>query len=117
MCNIPNSKTYFSLLKYNSSATISYGLVASKAPLEGETLLSLDNGKVVATKADTILVDLDSKYVSFDFILRGFKTDGSYDNIAFAINTYVTDGKSIYYIGNSTSNKHFEITMAEIKNS
>ena len=102
---------------YNASTNISYGLVASVAPTDNEVLLTLDGGKVVTGKENAILVDIDTKYASFDFILRGFKADGSYDNIAFAINAYVTDGKSIYYIGNSTSNKHFEITMAEIKNS
>ena len=102
---------------YNASTNISYGLVASVAPTDNEVLLTLDGGKVVTGKENAILVDIDTKYASFDFILRGFKADGSYDNIAFAINAYVTDGKSIYYIGNSTSNNYFKITMAEIKNS
>ncbi len=99
--------------KYNTA--LSYGLVASKAPTDNETLLTLDSGKVVTGKENAVLVDIDSKYAGFDFILRGFNEDGCQDNIALVISAYVTDGKSIYYIGNTTSEKPVEITMAEVK--
>ncbi len=101
--------------KYNT--TLSYGLIASVAPTDNEALLTLDSGKVVTSKENAVLVDIDSKYAGFDFILRGFNEDGSQDNIALVISAYVNDGKNIYYIGTSTNKTPIEVTMSEIKNS
>ncbi len=110
------SVNHESLAIYNKyNATLSYGLIASVAPTDNETLLTLDGDKVVTSKENAVLVDIDSKYSGFDFVLRGFKDDGSQDNIALVISAYVNDGKSIYYIGNTTSEKPVEITMAEVK--
>lgn len=99
--------------KYNTGATLSYGVVASVGLNEGETLLKIENGKVVAGKDKTVIADVDQQYAGFDFVLKGFKTE--HENVKLIICAFVTDGKNIYYIGANTSKVPFELTMAQFK--
>lgn len=99
--------------KYNESATLSYGVVASAGLNDGESLLKLDGGKVVAVKTNAVVANIDKEYAGFDFVLRGFNENN--EKTKLIVNTYVTDGKNIYYISSKTNDKPVEITMAEIK--
>lgn len=112
-----NKKSLDLYNEYNSGATLSYGVIASKAPSENEILLTLDNGNVVASNTNAVLVGIDSKYAGFDFVIRGFSEDGSQDNIALVVSAYVTNGTDIYYIGVASANTApTPITMSEAKN-
>ena len=99
--------------KYNEGAALSYGVVASSGLNDGETLLKLDNGSVVANKNNVVIANVSSEYAGFDFVLKGFNE--SHDATKLIISTFVTNGKDIYYIGTGTSDKPIEITMGEIK--
>lgn len=99
--------------KYNEGATLSYGVVASKGLADGESLLSINNGSVIKDKENAILIDFNTEYSGFDFVLRGF--DESHETVKLIVNAYVTDGKNIYYISSKTNDKPIEITMAEVK--
>ena len=100
--------------KYNDDGVIAYGVVASKGLNEGETLLSSIDGSIVKNKEDAVMVNFDTAYAGFDFVLRGFNE--SHDNTKLIINAYISDGKNVYYISSKTNDTPFEITMGEIKN-
>ena len=99
--------------EYNKNATLSYGVVASLGLNQGETLLTLDNGNIIKEKENVVLAGIDECYSGFSFILRGFNE--SHDGLKLIMCAYVTNGRNIYYIGNTTNITPFEITMADVK--
>ena len=101
--------------KYNLNANISYGVIASKPPMNDEKLLSYDNGELVASNNNAILVDIDFEYSGFDFVISGFKADGSQDKTPIVACAYVTDGTNIYYISASTDTAPTAITLEYVK--
>ena len=98
--------------KYNVGAELSYGIIASVAPNENEDLLKFENGALVASNKNAILVDINSSYAGFDFVLRGFNESNI--DTRLVVSAYATFGKNIYYIGEATSDKPSIITVSSL---
>ncbi len=100
--------------KHNTGAVLDYGFVAFKST-ENNAVLSYDNGSIVSSVQNTVLVSIENKYAGFDFILRGFKADGSQDNIELVISAYIGNGTDVFYMSNTYGTTPETITLAQAK--
>ena len=99
--------------KYNTNATLSYGIVASTPNADGSALLKSENGNVLAIKSTTVVANVDTIYAGYDFVLRGFNDDNK--DIALVICSYIFDGTSIMYMTDAcTATVPTAITYSEV---
>ena len=91
-----------------------YGFVAVKSS-ENNKVLEYKDGSVVASNEKAVLVPIESAYAGFDFILRGFKNDGSQDNIELVISAYIGNGTEIFYMSNTYGDTPETITLAKAR--
>ena len=84
--------------KYNPNAILSYGIVASKPNTDGSDLIKVEDGKVVSVNTNTVVVDINSVYTGFDFILTGFNDTNKDTNLVIC--SYVFDGNEFVYMTN-----------------
>lgn len=82
--------------KHNENVTLTYGVIASVPNIDGASLLDVDNGKVVATNSNTVIVEIDSSYAGYDFVLRGFNDNNK--DYAIIICSYLFDGNNVIYM-------------------
>ena len=99
--------------KYNTNATLSYGIVASTPNEDGSALLKSENGNVLAIKSTTVVANVDTSYAGYDFVLRGFNDDNK--DTALVICSYIFDGTSIMYMTDAcTATVPTAITYSEV---
>ena len=110
-----NHKSLSLYKEHNKNATLEYGIVAFKSS-DNNAVLEYKEGSVVSNKQNTVLVSIDDEYAGFDFILRGFNSDGSQDNIELVISAYIGNGTEIFYMSNTYGTAPETITLAQAKN-
>ena len=99
--------------KYNTNATLSYGIVASTPNEDGSALLKSENGNVLAIKSTTVVANVDTSYAGYDFVLRGFNDNNK--DTALVICSYIFDGTSIMYMTDAcTATVPAAITYSEV---
>lgn len=94
---------------------LKYGMVASViSDGQGLDLLEIKNGDVsVNSDYNSIIAPVSSNYSSFDFILKGFKTEHSNLNVVLCL--YVFDGKNAFYITETSNKTPLSVTLSELK--
>lgn len=75
--------------------TLNYGVVAY-VPTENETNIDPVNNDLTGKNNTTIVAPIETTYVSFEFILTGFKAE--HDGISIVICAYVYDGEKVEYV-------------------
>ncbi len=106
--------------EYNlcNETDIAYGVVAAVI-YEGDTLsLSYDNGSVVSSLANTVVVPINGEYAGFDFKLIGFKDFEEGDEVDLkSLNlvmcAYAYDGE-FYFIGSAEELNYCEKTASTV---
>ena len=58
---------------------------------------------------------IEGAYAGFDFILRGFSSDGSQDNIGLVISAYIGNGSEVFYMSNTYGKNPEIITLAQAR--